>query len=55
MFYLLLIVLFILVFAFLLWRILTVSRPEPPAPIETYVCPVCGHDECECHRIDGEP
>jgi hypothetical protein len=48
--YFILIVLFIAVFVFVIWRIFSAKPPSQPAPRETYVCPVCNENHCECHK-----
>lgn len=55
MHYLVLVVFFIAVFAFLAWRILKVPRHQPSEPSrrESYVCPVCNQRDCECHKEDA--
>ena len=55
MIYFLLISLFIAVFVFIAWRLLTFARPETAPepesePPETYVCPVCDDQQCDCHK-----
>jgi hypothetical protein len=53
MFYLILIIIFIAVFAFLFWRIIMGNRPQQPEDAaDTYVCPVCNENECECHKVE---
>jgi len=53
MLYVILIILFVAVFAFLFWRILIGRRPQQPQePDATYICPVCNENECECHKVD---
>lgn len=51
MFYFILIVLFILVFGFLGWRILTQSQGAPVAD-DAYECPHCNEQDCVCHKKD---
>ena len=52
MFYIILIILFIAVFAFLFWRILTDRNARQSQETDaTYVCPVCNESECECHQV----
>ena len=55
MIYFILILLFIAVFVFLTWRILTSVKPgtDSEAP-EKFVCPVCNEHHCECHKKHGE-
>ena len=52
MFYLILIVLFIAVFAFIFWRVIR-GQAEKKAhpPIATYVCPQCNESDCECQKM----
>ena len=53
MFYVILVIIFIVVFAFLFWRILMGSSPrQPQEPDATYVCPVCNESECQCHKVE---
>lgn len=56
MFYLILVVLFILVFAFITWRIFRSMPPaRTPAEPDRFVCTVCNNRHCDCHKeTDGE-
>ncbi|MBR9981272.1 MAG: hypothetical protein KFF50_09625 [Desulfatitalea sp.] len=55
MLYLILIVLFILVFGFLGWRIWRTQVVAPPAKVATYVCPRCNERHCDCHKEEEKP
>jgi hypothetical protein len=53
MLYVILIIVFIAVFAFLFWRILVGRNLQHSQESDaTYVCPVCNENECECHKVD---
>ena len=53
MFYTILIILFILVFVFLFYRIQAGSRNKGAGrPVDTYVCPQCNENDCECQKVD---
>lgn len=55
--YILLIILFLAVFAWLAWRIVMKQVPaETPPPETSYICPVCNDEHCSCHKkTDGDP
>lgn len=53
MFYVVLVILFILVFVFLGWRIWTTQLPARPAKVDTYICPRCNDYHCDCHKESG--
>lgn len=49
--YLILIVLFILVFAFIFWRIFaSSSATQAPAAPDKYECTVCNNYHCDCRK-----
>lgn len=49
MFNFILILLFVAVFVFLGWRILTTRQPAEP-PMDQFVCPHCNESHCDCHQ-----
>jgi hypothetical protein len=53
-FYLMLILLFIAVFAFLGWRIISVRQPVKPSTDNQFACPRCNEQHCDCQRISEE-
>ncbi len=52
MFYTILFLLFLAVFALIGWRILARRRPAEPTDPVTYICPHCGENICDCYKED---
>ncbi len=50
MFLSVLILLFVIVFAFLAWRIVARQIAAHPGPDETYICPHCNEMHCDCRK-----
>lgn len=48
--YVLLIILFLLVFGWLAWRIVLKQVASAQQPKATYVCPVCNEENCSCYK-----
>jgi hypothetical protein len=54
MFYAALVLLYLAVFAFLIWRIITRAKPNVP-PTERFVCPHCNETHCDCYKGNHSP
>ena len=52
MFFSVLIILFVIVFGFLAWRIVARQIAARPRPDETYICPRCNEIHCDCRKED---
>lgn len=50
MLYVVLVLLFIFVFVFLGWRIWAAQPSPKPMKADTYVCPRCNENHCDCHK-----
>ncbi len=47
-----LIVLFLIVFCFIAWRIMVRQASEAVMPDDTYICPRCNEHHCDCRKKD---
>jgi hypothetical protein len=52
MFWLVLVVLFLAVFGFLAWIIISRNASAASRSDETYICPDCNEYHCDCRRQD---
>ncbi|MCJ8501909.1 hypothetical protein [Desulfatitalea alkaliphila] len=54
MFFTVLIVLFVLVFGFLGWRMMAAPGDASREEVDTYTCPRCNEHHCDCYKEEEE-